>query len=344
MIYQNIEFFNVEQISDHQLMSGKVLRRYPNETILKLDSDELKTGPFAASYSNECEMQFVTTRKTFKIYLSAMECDGKINIYQGDYYYGTYDITHGKINCIDVVISERLFQPEEMGEINRFNKSVWRVVFLKRFTAIFHGIDVANNPIRPPKKDELPEKTFLMYGSSISFGATSGKSSDLSFPQVAARTLGYQVMNKSMPGSCFCEKDVTDMLVKCSDVDFFIYEIGGNMRNRYSVEEFSERFKYLMDETRRLHPNKMIIAIDVFWTLRHIPFEEKEKVNKVIDGYDLAMKEYINNSGDKNMVLLDSKVILPDYSLLCADMLHPSAYGHMVMGENLAKEISKYVL
>ncbi|MCK5812434.1 MAG: hypothetical protein KAG94_06010 [Clostridiales bacterium] len=344
MIYQNIEFFNVEKLCDYSLMSGKILRRYFKETIEKLDTDELRMGPFAASYSNECEMRFVTPRKIFKIYLSAMERDGKINIYQGDYYYGTYDISHGKINCIEVGVNERLYQSAEMGKQTRYNKSVWRVVFLKRFTAIFHGIDVANNQIRPPKKEELPSKTFLMYGSSISFGATSGGSSYLSFPQVAARTLGYQVMNKSMPGSCFCEKAVTDMIVACNNVDFFLYEIGGNMRNRYSVEEFSERFKYLMDETRKHHPKKIIIAIDVFWTIRHIPFEDEKKVNKVIDGYNLAMKEYIEKRDDEFMILLDSKSILPDFSLLCADMLHPSAYGHMVMGENLVKEISKYVL
>ncbi len=344
MIYQNIEFYNVEELSDNPLMSGKILRRYPTETITKLDCGELKMGPFAASYSNECEIRFVTTRKVFRIYFSAMERDGKINIYQGDYYYGTYDLTHGKINCIYVLVNDRLHQTDEMGKDNRYNKSVWRIVFLKRYTAIFHGIDVANNQIRPPKKEELPSKTFLMYGSSISFGATSGNSSYLSFPQIAARRLGYQVMNKSLPGSCFCEKAVTDMIVGCSDVDFFLYEIGGNMRNRYSVEEFTTRFKYLMDETRKHHPGKMIIAIDVFWTIRHIPFEDKKTVNKVIDGYDLAMREYINNSGDELMVLLDSRSILPDISLLCADMLHPSAYGHMVMGENLAKEISKYVL
>ncbi|MBN2852998.1 MAG: hypothetical protein JXQ23_09730 [Clostridia bacterium] len=344
MIYDNLEFYNVEELYEKDNIPGKILGRFNLKTMNLLDSDHMKNGKAAASYSNECEIRFVTVRKSVRLYLSALETDGKINVYHGDYFNGTYDIHQGKINCITLTVNDRLYETEERATNPRYSKEVWRIVFLKRFTAIYHGIDVSNEKVRPPVKNELPSKTFLAYGSSISFGATSGKESDLSYIQIAARKLKYQVLNKSMPGSCFCEKAVTDFITEINEADFYLYEIGGNMRNRYTVDEFKERFTYLMDETLRKQGNKPVFIIDVFWTLRNIPFENQVVVNDIVDGYNQVMVQYIRNRPNENLILIDNKKIITDYSLMCADMIHPSPYGSIIMGENLYHEMSKYLL
>ena len=344
MIYDNIEFFNVEELSTIEGISGKFLRRFDKDTIDELDDNTMTMGPFAALYSNECEIRFVTTRRNLKIFLSSLDIDGQINVYNGDYYVDTYNVLQGKINCIDLSINERFIVTEERGKEIRFNRNVWRIVFLKRFNAIYHGINVGNCEIRPPKKEEVPEKTFLVYGSSISFGAKSGRANDQSHMQILARKLKHQVLNKSMPGSCFCEKTFTDCITDVKNVDYYIYEIGGNMRNRYSIAEFKDRFEYLLDETIKKHPNKIVFLIDVYWTLRNIKFEDNEYVGKIIDGYNKVMYDYIEKSNNKNLILIDNKKIITDFSLLCSDMLHPSLYGNIIMAENLYKEISKNVL
>jgi len=344
VIYDNIEFFNVEQLYENKNIPGKILGRYDLKTINVLDNGGDKLGAYAASYSNECEMRFVTKKKSIKIFLSTLEAEGRINVYNGDYYNSTYILEQGKINCINLNVNDRLYNSKEEKKDRRFDKNVWRIVFIKRFTAIYHGINVGNCKIRPPFKKELPKKTFLVYGSSVTFGAISGRESDLSHMQILARKLKYQVINKGMPGSCFGEKAITDLIKNINDVDFYIYELGGNMRVRYTVDEFKERFNYLLDETIKHHPNRLIFIIDVYWQLRHIPSENHEIVNKVIDGYNKVMYDYVNKSNNKNLILIDNKKILPDYSLMCADMIHPSPYGSIIMGENLNQIISKYVL
>jgi len=344
MIYDNIEFFNVEELEEKKGVQGKIIKRFDQNTIDGLDDDDGTMGPFAALYSNECEMRFVTSRKNIKLYLSALDINGFINVYNGDYYVDTYEIIQGKINCINLELNDRLSQTEERAKKIRFNKNVWRIVFLKRFTAIYHGINVGNCKIRPPKKEEVLEKTFLVYGSSISFGAKTGKATDQSHMQILARKLNYQALNKSMPGSCFCENAITDCITKIDNVDFYIYEIGGNMRNRYTVEQFKQRFEYLMDQTLKSSKGKLIFVIDVYWTLENIPFEDKQFVAKVVKGYNSVMVEYIKKRNNNNIILINSKKIITDYSLMCADMIHPSLYGNIIMAENLYKEISKYVL
>lgn len=344
MIYDNLEFFNVEELYEKNGIPGKILGRFSQKAMSLLDTDNLKNGKAAASYSNECEIRFVTVRKTVRLYLSALECDGKINVYHGDYFHGTYDILQGKINCIAITVNDRLYETEERAIAPRYSKEVWRIVFLKRFTAVYHGIDTADVAVRPPLKSELPLKTFLVYGSSLSFGATSGKESDLSHMQIAARKLNHQVLNKSMPASCFCEKAAADFVTSIEGVDYFVYEIGGNMRNRYSVEEFRERFHYLLDMTYEKHPDKHVFLIDVYWTLRNIPFEDHDSVNETVDGYNRVIYHYIEQNRHRKLILIDNRKIITDYSMMCTDMIHPSPYGSMLMGENLYHEMSKYLL
>lgn len=66
---------------------------------------------------------------------------------------------------------------------------------------------------RPPLPDELPEKRWLAYGSSITNGAFPGLHHN-SYIYHAARIAGLDVLNHGISGSCLCDLgDLTTDLI-----------------------------------------------------------------------------------------------------------------------------------
>lgn len=335
MIYNNVEIFNAEQIKNIDGIPGKVLNRFSTHAIAGLDSGEDRRGPITQAYGNGIEIRFISKSNTVDIYLGAWDNDGYINVSNGDYDNATVYLPQGEITCVTLEKHPRLALMKANGP-ERFSRDVWRITFLKRFTPVFSHIDGKGGIIRPPKPDELPLKTMLAYGSSITFGAGTGPMSNLTHMQIAARELGVQVMNKSMPGSCFCELSYGDYLSSVP-ADFYYYELGGNMRLRFTPEEFERRAAHIVSETRRKNPSAPIILLTVYPLLKSIPDEDHDKASRVADEYDKTLAGLAAN--DENIHLIDSSDILNDTRLLSFDGLHPSGYGNMVMAKRIYDKI-----
>lgn len=343
MIYDNMEFFNVAFLEDKPLLGGKALCRYSKKGRAGLEDLYDRRGYYASLYSNECEIRFITNRQSFFIYLSALNEDGYVNVYCGDLYYDTFLIKDGITTTLRLDKKDNIKNPVEIGKEQRFSKDVWRIVFLKRFIGVYIGCDFGNGSVRPPTKDELPKKTFLTYGSSISFGAKTGIASDLSFPNILGRMLKAQTINKSMPGSNFIESSAVDYMLDSKDnIDFILYEVGPNMVSRYTTEQYKERLAYLITQSLRIHPNKYIFVIDTYEYIYSILESKRHYMNKVKQ-YNDALREIAKEVNSEYLVIIDNKDIINDTSLLCADMVHPSHYGAIEMAENLYEIVKKYI-
>ena len=330
MIYKNLELFNVEKLEQSNEIPGVFLNRFSQKAIEGIDRGEDRRGPLTQSYCNDIEIRFETESPSVMIEVGAWDNDGYITVFNGEYYNSIHHLAEGEITTIRLERHPRLTMMPEVAD-ERFNRNIWRILFLKRFQAVLVDVSAAEGKINPPLYNRRPG-TLLAYGSSITFGAGTGPASHLHHMRILARRLGYQLMNKSMPGSCFCELSYGDFL---SDIpaDMYYYELGGNMRLRHSPEEFKERATHLVKETRRKHPDKPIVLLTVYPLLNSIPGENQKKASKNIKEFNKTLKELA--SGDSKIYLLDSGKIINEPGLLSYDGLHPSGYGNIIMAERL---------
>lgn len=339
MIYKDVDLYNTEQIIEGVVPDCVVLNRFSTHAIDGLDSGKDRRGPITQAYGSDIEIRFVSENDSIDIYIGAWDNDGYVRISLGDYDHSTVYLPQGEITCITLNKHPRL-GVLNTTDIERFSKNLWRIKFLKRFTPVFSHVEGKGGFIRPPHNDEIPKKTMVAYGSSITFGAGTGPMSSMTHMDIVARMLGVQVMNKSMPGSCFCEPSYGDYL---SDIkaDYYYYELGGNMRLRFSPEEFKLRATHIVAETRRKNPTAPIILLTVYPLLKSIPDEDNVKANATIEKYDEILHKLAQN--DDNIHLINSSEILIDTRLLSFDGLHPSGYGNMVMAQRIYGRIKNII-
>ena len=70
--------------------------------------------------------------------------------------------------------------------------------------------------------------------------------------------------------------------------------------------------------------------------------KDKDRNDKFVD-YGEILKQIKEEINSENLILIDGEEVLDSFSYLCYDMVHPSEYGHVRMGENLANILKKYI-
>lgn len=328
MIYNNIEFFNIAELRDNG-KGGKSILRFPYETTKNMFSD------YSASCCRGCELRFVTESDKIQLTVCADDdASAKVMIYRGDYYIKTVPLAAKKNTVIDLETPERFGWVEKEAIVRwRFSPDVWRIIF-DTGLASFHSIDTFGKSIRPPRKDEVPSKKWLAYGSSITFGVDAFTNTT-SYAQQAAYRLGIDVLNKACSGACAVEDITADYFAE-EDWDFATLEIGINMRNVITPEEFERRSIYMIDKLTETHPDRKIFVITILpnHSMRTI-------VNSVYKSDNIAFNNILTQLcatryKDKNVTLINGEELLPDFCGLTFDFTHPSDYGHIMIGERLA--------
>jgi hypothetical protein len=338
MIYGNVELFNVERLENRGGIQGVMLNRFSKAAVNGLDRGEDRRGHETQSYCNDIELRFETESQAVTLKVGAWDNDGYIVVFNGEYYHSLHHLDKNVISTIELERHPRLALMPSVEE-ERFNRNIWRVIFLKRFQAVFTEVTALEGLINPPLYNRKT-KTLLAYGSSITFGAGTGPASYLHHMRILARKLGYQLMNKSMPGSCFCEKSYGDYLSGIP-AELYYYELGGNMRLRHSPEEFDKRARHIVEQTRKKNPDSPIILLTVYPLLKSIPDEDHEKAVYTIDKFNETLERLAVR--DANIHLIDSSEILSETGLLSYDGLHPSGYGNIIMAERLYERIKNLI-
>ena len=332
MIYNNVELHNVDELTPASDKSGVILNRFPQQ----VTEAQKGRGAVMSRSDTGCEIRFVTSATTTWVTMEAMVKDVLLTIFCGDYYYSRITLEQGKKTTFQLNKNEAfdLIDKEVLASLpKRFNHNVWRIyISSEESYCIFYDVNGLDGTVRPPFDNETPKRKWLAYGSSITHGALASDTSN-SYIQHAARLLNADVMCKGMSGSCYCEKEVANYIANAK-WDFATFELGVNMYG-FKTKDFKKRVQYLIETVHEAQPDNKAFVITPYAS--HYSFGiNKDMVDKNKD-YVEILKEVVTNLHSENVTLIDGGNILDSCTYLCSDLLHPSDYGHVRMGENLYK-------
>jgi hypothetical protein len=340
MIYNNIEFHNVDHLEQVEGMTGLQLHRFPEQFSRQLGMKENHNGRFRAERPHGCELRFVTEAGYYDIALTAVESDIDILIYYGDIFHSKHTLKAGVCTLLHIIKPEiyGIVEEEQLPK-GQFSPKVWRVLFGLNGFAYFNYLNTYGYEHYPPKAEEKPEITWAAYGSSITCGSATTLYSNSYINQAAIR-LGYDVLNKGLSGSCLCEDFVADYFAEL-DVDVLTLEVGVNMVMLFDETEFRRRIEYLLNRIKE-SPAKRIYMIDMFPNKGLIANDHESKYYVRYRTFKEITRELITNAMDERIISISGEDIVKDLTYLSTDLLHPSDNGHIRMGENLANWIQQY--
>ncbi len=343
MICDNIEFFNVAELENYRGTEALTLQRFPRVLRENLGYKESESGRFKSQVSTGCEIRFVTSSSTVRITLSSVETSGDILVYNGDFFHSIHRLEAGHIKTLHLNRNKGFndLRGEAFTE-SRFSSNLWRVVIGRGINAMdiysvaFYDIDTFGHEVRVPVKGEIPKIKWLAYGSSITHGSGATVNHN-TYIQQAARRLGVDVLNKGIGGSCFCEPEMAEYLSEMKEWDFATLEIGVNMRGLFAREEFEDRARNLISSMLNKNPDKPIVLINILPNSADYLANHHLKVAVNNREFKETLRKLHVDFSNPCLHLIEGDEILTRFDGLSCDLIHPSDFGHILMGENLAE-------
>ena len=286
------------------------------------------------------EIRFVCPGPAIRITLSSESACDEVAIYRGPFEIMRRRLDQGTPTSILMENPSGFNTPEpEILESGPFSSNVWRVVF-GRGSYIFHRIETYGAEIRPPHAEETPSIKWLAYGSSITHSSLDG------YPYHAARLLHWEVYGKGLSGACHAEASAAESLAELAastKVDIITAELGVNMRSLYVKETFTERAAYLIETVRAANPDTPLALITSFTNSQHYGRSRENPFYTRQIEFDNALRKLVADANDPDLHLIEGTEILTDFTLLGADLIHPSCSGQAQMAQNLSERLKTLV-
>lgn len=232
--------------------------------------------------------------------------------------------------------------PDRLGalgtdeRVGRFAPHVCRILFERVPAVAVH--DVAGD-CRPPAPDELPDRRYLAYGTSITEGAATS-APHLTYVERVARTLGYDALNFGCSGSAFCEPSMADYIASRDDWDVATLALSVNMANRgFTATQFRERAETFVDTIADAHPRKPIACVTLFpYFADALDGGDSERATD----FRAALEAIVADSPRDNLYLVEGGSLM-DLPGLTTDLLHPGDAGMEAIGRRLSSELERVV-
>ncbi len=326
MIFDNILFHNVEHIEHTE--KGYLMCRVPESVREQLND----TAKNSASYGGTgVELRFKLKGDCATIILNA----AKISTMEAPVIYIYYGSFQGGWECS----SRALVQGENRIEIKKpenieflkklakernlpFNPEVVRIV-LHYGRTYYIGVE---GDVEPPTKEDLPGKTYLAYGSSITHGSLA-LGTTYTYPFRLSQKLGCDYINLGMPGSAQMEKVIAEHILARKDWDFATVEMGINMLEM-DINLFEERVdvftKLLERETRPIY------ATSIYGFNNPNGQEDGKKFRQIVEKY-----------AKERLLFVDGLKLLNNPAYISQDMVHPSLEGIAEITNNWYEILSK---
>ena len=331
MIKDNILYHNVAELE--KTAFGDKLHRYP----IKAENGMNYHARWMSRFNCGCELRFVSEAEYIDVTLLAEEGEANVLVLRGDYVCARYQLEPGKITTLKLtaptIADDNI--DDEFYKNNRFSKDVWRI-YMHNGSFTVCSIDSYGYSVRPPHKDEMPEKTLLTYGSSITHGAGAMLHYSCYANQLAVR-LKSDVLIKGLGGSCHCDKTSIDYMTSSDEWDMALLEPAINMVGAFEIDEFEKRVNYLISEFAKTGKKIFVTTIYPF-SKRFMDGENENEKSALFD--DVLRKTCV---GFKNVYLAEGGEILTDTEFLSADGIHPCDYGHFMMAQNWYNKIKDVV-
>ena len=256
MIYENVELHNVAEI---QLINGGVrLQRIPEDVRKHLNEG----AQMRVLQPDNCEIRFVSDSLETHVTLSS---EGETDV---TVFYGTFDgreryIIGQQPTTICLCQQNRLQQIDRRWWKNQpFAPCVRRVIFggRRRDPVILHGVE--GKDIRPPKREELPDRTYLAYGTSITHGFDC-EGPHLSYVAQTAWHLTADLINLGVGGACQCEMAFADYIAGRTDWNIASLALSVNMQC-FPMDQFRQRVEYMVNTVAGADTNRPVACITLY--------------------------------------------------------------------------------
>lgn len=333
MDHQNIRFHNVEELEPVE--GGWLLRRVGAAVRARI-SPGVQENCFATGIELRFTMPDGAVDLLLKTIPQAEAATAHIffGSFQGGWEYSSKnigaDVTRIHIEYPAKLATLRRITAEKQLA---FAPEVVRVV-LPYVPVIFAGVE---GRTALPAADQLPQKTYLAYGSSITHGSLSLIQPDC-YVFRNAQALGVDYLNLGFAGNALMEEEMANYLVSRRDWDFASVEMGINTTERvkeFPLEVFEERIDRFTAVLAR--DPRPVFATSFF---RYLD-EDTDRTDK--------MRRIVRRYAAERLIFTDGLQLLDDETLISADGTHPDARGQeqiaarwsRIMAETLANRTAR---
>lgn len=300
--------------------------RYPLTVIKHLGYNGHIGGQEKAYDMAGVEIRYLSDSTSFNLSLEILG-EGFITLFIGDFSIKRILLVDG-INEITEPLHERFLnlKPKDYN----YPSNLFRI-------KLETGYKLKNIEIKDinAKPFNSPLKKAVYYGSSFTEGAGS-LAIPYSYANISSMLLNVEMLNKGLSGNCLCEKETVDYLNSLNP-DFYILEIGCNMRGYMDSQEFSKRVDYLLNTLK----DKKVFLIS---SLEFFVKEFSIFTNPPYHDKNLAFTKIVKDLANKyNIYLIPMTKLMTHFTDVSYDMLHPSQLGHLNIAYNLYNEIRNLI-
>ncbi len=339
MIWKNIEVFNVSEITESEDGNGFTTHRFPSsvEAVLSDQGKRMNVG------TTGVELRFKMIGDTVKIHLVADVDEGAVlsaHLYRGSILSGWRDFSQtlfggeGTVLTVEKAKKDNFLKEVERDGAFPFSSDVVRIVFNGGKIKL---IDVEGE-VEPPKREDLPRRTYLAYGSSITHGSLSLNLSS-SFVSLVGEHFGTDVRNLGLAGSALMEKEVADFIAdegKAGKWDFCTLCMGINCLAR-SENEIRECVGYMIERVAKANPDKHVFCISPMFSEADMRNSPAPKLWRKI------VKEAVKEANSDFVHYVNGLDLIGAPRWLSGDLTHPSPRGVREITKNLIGAMEKYV-
>lgn len=323
MIFQNIDFHNVAEMTREE--DGWKMWRIP-QSVRERMNDGLRNR--TAAYSTGVELRFRLVDESADIDLCALPAEEAQVAY---IFYGS--IQGGWQHSSRIIGTERtrlhVERPANSEALKRisqemglpFDPEVIRIV-LPYGTCLYLGVQGA---VEQPRAEDLPGQVYLAYGSSITHGSLA-LAGPYTYPFRVAQKLKCDYLNLGFAGTAYLEREMAEYIVSRKDWDFATFEMGINMLEGFTEEQFETRVREFTDV---LASEKRMVCLTSIYGYTG---ENQEKAQR--------FREIVRHYAQGRFPFLDGLELLDHPAFVSQDQVHPTLEGI----EQIASGWSEFLL
>lgn len=214
-----------------------------------------------------------------------------------------------------------------------FAPTVVRVIFDRGLIGLY-GVE---GDVRPPLPSEVPGKTVLFHGSSITHGSNALSASE-TFPSKLGRIFNVDVLNLGLAGCCYLEQSTADYLSEMGRQGLYslgVLELGINI-NTYPEDRIYSLSRAFISTV--VGPNPDIPYLVVSPPFFKNDMEDGERGERG-PRWRRILKEVCSEFAYPNLTYVNGLDLLGAPKYLSCDEIHPSIDGIAQITAGLEKII-----
>lgn len=187
--------------------------------------------------------------------------------------------------------------------------------------------------IKPADNNFLPMEKVVVYGSSITQGASASRPG-MAYPSIIERNLNVETFNLGFSGSGKMEIEVADVL-GAMEADLYILDCVPNP----SPEQIEERTVPFIRRLRQLKPNVPILMVEsIFRENGHWDAAINDLVTQQNDAFDMAYRQ-LKEEDYKQLFYIPSEELIVNDHGSTVDGVHLSDLGFAEIADRIGKSV-----